>query len=57
MLEALKIDKYNSVYLLSMAIYDYKLGDIDSSRDYLERAKISYPEQIGIDVVEKMLFP
>jgi O-antigen ligase len=57
MLEALKIDKYNSVYLLSMAIYDYKLGYIDSSRDYFERAKISYPEQIGIDVVEKMLFP
>ena len=57
MLEALRIDKYNSVYLLSMAIYDYKLGDIDSSRDYLERVKISNPSQKGIDLVEKMLFP
>jgi len=57
MLEALKIDKYNSVYLLSMAIYDYKLGDIDSSRDYFERAKISDPAQKGMDLVEKMLFP
>jgi tetratricopeptide (TPR) repeat protein len=57
MLEALRIDEYNSVYLLSMAIYDYKLGDIDSSRDYLQRAKISNPSQKGIDLVEKMLFP
>ena len=55
MLEALRIDKYNSVYLLSMAIYEYKIGDINAAKDYLERAKVSNPRQQGLDLVEQMI--
>jgi len=55
MMEALKIDKYNSVYLLSLAIYEFKAGNVLQAREFLEKTKYINPTQKGIDIVEKML--
>jgi tetratricopeptide (TPR) repeat protein len=51
MLEALKIDKYNSVYLLSLALYESKSGNKNSAWSYLEKAIESNPDQQGIEYV------
>lgn len=55
MLKALKIDKYNSVYLLSLALYESKSGNRNSASSYLEKAIESNPDQQGIEFVRKQI--
>jgi hypothetical protein len=55
MLRALEIDRFNSVYLLSMAIYEFNLGNIAESESYLARTIEVDPNQKGIEIVQKML--
>ena len=55
MLKALTIDKFNSVYLLGMSIYEYKLGNQMKSEEYLAKTIDINPNQQGIDVVSKII--
>jgi O-antigen ligase len=55
MLQALKLDPYNSVYLLSMAIYEYQLNNFILAKDYFLRAKDINPNQEGLDIVSKYI--
>jgi len=55
MLKALAIDKFNSVYLLGMSIYEYKLGNQSKSQEYLAKTIEINPNQQGIDVVSKII--
>lgn len=55
MLKALMIDKFNSVYLLGMSIYEYKLGNQLKSKEYLAKTININPNQQGIDVVSKLI--
>jgi hypothetical protein len=55
MLKAQKLDQYNSVYLLALAIYEYNLDNLSSAKLYLERAKNITPTQKGLQEVEAAL--
>jgi hypothetical protein len=55
MLKALQLDPYNSVYLLGMAIYEYKLNDLESAKEYLAKAKRINPNQKGLDLVSEFV--
>jgi hypothetical protein len=55
MSKALEIDRYNSVYLLGMAVLDYNLGQLESSRKYLELTIQINPNQTGIDLVKNLV--
>jgi O-antigen ligase len=55
MLQALKLDPYNSVYLLSMAIYEHQLNNFIAAKDYFSRAKDINPYQEGLDIVSKYI--
>jgi tetratricopeptide (TPR) repeat protein len=55
MLTALKIDRFNPVYLLSMAIYEFNLGNVAESKNYLARTIEIDPKQKGIEIVRKLL--
>jgi Tfp pilus assembly protein PilF len=55
MLTALKLDPYNSVYLLSMAIYEYKLNNLSAAKDFFLKAKDINPSQEGLDLVSKYI--
>ena len=55
MLKAQKLDQYNSVYLLALAIYEYNLDNLSSAKVYLERAKNITPTQKGLQEVEAAL--
>jgi hypothetical protein len=55
MLNALEIDKHNSVYLLGMSIYDFKLGDIGSAREFLRKTVEINPNQQGVDIVTRLI--
>lgn len=52
MLSALSNDKLNSVYLLSMALYENKLGNKDEASEYLRKTIEVDPTQQGIDYVK-----
>ena len=52
MLSALSNDKLNSVYLLSMALYENKLGNKDDASEYLRKTIEVDPTQQGIDYVK-----
>ena len=52
---ALSLDKYNSVYTIAMAIYEYKLGNYQESRRYLDETIRLDPKQRGIEVVTDLL--
>ena len=54
MLKALAIDKYNSVYLLGMSIYEYKLGNQIEAEHYLSETIAINPNQQGVDIVSKI---
>ncbi len=51
MLESLRLDKFNSVYLLSMALYENKLGDKVMALEYLNKTIEVDPNQQGIEYV------
>ena len=55
MLKALAIDKYNSVYLLGMSIYEYKLGNQMEAEQYLSETIAINPNQQGVDIVSKLI--
>ena len=55
MLKALDIDKYNSVYLLGMSIYEYKLGNQMEAEQYLSETMAINPNQQGVDIVSKLI--
>jgi tetratricopeptide (TPR) repeat protein len=55
MLTALKLDPYNSVYLLSMAIYEYKLNNLSAAKDFFLKAKDINPSQEGLDLVSQYI--
>jgi tetratricopeptide (TPR) repeat protein len=55
MLKALTIDKFNSVYLLGMSIYEYKLGNQLKSEEYLAKTIDINPNQQGVDIVSKII--
>jgi tetratricopeptide (TPR) repeat protein len=55
MLKALTIDKFNSVYLLGMSIYEYKLGNQLKSEEYLAKTIDINPNQQGVDIVRKLI--
>jgi O-antigen ligase len=55
MLKALAIDKYNSVYLLGMSIYEYKLGNQPEAERYLSETIAINPNQQGVDIVSKLI--
>jgi hypothetical protein len=55
MLTALKLDPYNSVYLLSMAIYEYKLNNLSSAKEFFLKTKDINPSQEGLDLVAKYI--
>ena len=55
MLKALTIDKYNSVYLLGMSIYEYKLGNQIEAEHYLSETIAINPNQQGVDIVNKLI--
>ena len=55
MLKALAIDKYNSVYLLGMSIYEYKLGNQMEAELYLSETIAINPNQQGVDIVNKLI--
>ena len=55
MLKALDLDPFNSVYLLSMAIYEYKSSNLDIAKDYFLRAQETNPNQEGLDIVSKYI--
>ena len=53
MLKALEIDPFNSVYLLSMSIYEIKLNELSKARKYFDMAKDINPNQEGLDLISK----
>lgn len=55
MLKALVIDKFNTVYLLGMSIYEYKLGNKVMAEEYLAKTIAINPNQQGIDIVSKLI--
>jgi tetratricopeptide (TPR) repeat protein len=55
MLKALTIDRYNSVYLLGMSIYEYKLGNQMKAEQYLSETIAINPNQQGVDIVSKLI--
>jgi tetratricopeptide (TPR) repeat protein len=55
MFKALEIDKHNSVYLLSLALYESKSGNRNSASSYLDKAIESNPDQQGIEFVRKQI--
>jgi hypothetical protein len=55
MLKALAIDKFNSVYLLGMSIYEFKLGNKTAAEDYLARTIAINPSQQGVEIVSKII--
>jgi tetratricopeptide (TPR) repeat protein len=55
MLKALDLDPYNSVYLLSMAIFEYKLSNLDIAKDYFLKAQKINPNQEGLDLVSQYI--
>ena len=55
MLKALTIDRYNSVYLLGMSIYEYKLGNQMEAEQYLSETIAINPNQQGVDIVSKLI--
>ena len=55
MQKASNLDPLNSVYLLSMAIYESKLGNKSLAQDYLQRTIDLNPSQQGIEIVRQML--
>jgi tetratricopeptide (TPR) repeat protein len=56
MLKAHKIDQWNPVYLLSLSIYEYKLGNISKAIEYFLRTEKINPNQQGLETVRKLLF-
>ena len=55
MLEAHKVDPLNPVYLLSLAIYEYKLGNLDMARMYVEKTEEIDPNQKALIQVKNLL--
>jgi tetratricopeptide (TPR) repeat protein len=55
MYKAHKADKWNPVYLLSLAIYDYKLGNFEQAQKYLNEAEAINPNQQGLTIVKKLI--
>ena len=55
MLKALAIDKFNSVYLLGMSIYEFKLGNKTAAEEYLSETISINPNQQGVEIVSKLL--
>jgi hypothetical protein len=55
MLRALELDPYNSVYLLSMSIYEYKLNNLEAAKNYFLLAKDINPTQEGLDLVSQYI--
>lgn len=55
MRRALELDPFNSVYLLSMAIYEYKLNNLTAAKDFFVRAKEINPNQEGLDLVSQYI--
>lgn len=55
MLKALELDPFNSVYLLSLAIYEYGLGDFDKAKDFFIRAREINPNQEGLEIVSQYI--
>lgn len=55
MYKAHKADKWNPVYLLSLAIYDYKLGNFENAQKYLNETEAINPNQQGLDIVKKLI--
>jgi hypothetical protein len=55
MLKALKIDKFNSVYLLAMSIFEFNLGDKFAAQQYLAKTIAINPNQQGVDIVSKLI--
>jgi len=55
MIIANSLDPYNSVYTLSLSIFELNLRNLDKARDYLERTLYLNPAQVGIkDVVDAL---
>ena len=55
MLKALAIDKFNSVYLLGMSIYEFKLGNKTAAEEYLSETISINPNQQGVEIVSKLI--
>ena len=55
MLRALELDPYNSVYLLSMSIYEYNLNNLEAAKNYFLLAKDINPTQEGLDLVSQYI--
>jgi O-antigen ligase len=55
MLKALELDPYNSVYLASMSIYEYKLNNLSEAKKYYGMAKDINPNQEGLDLISEYI--
>jgi len=55
MYKAHKADKWNPVYLLSLAIYDYKLGNFVNAQKYVNKTEAINPNQQGLDIVKELI--
>lgn len=55
MLKALELDPFNSVYLTSMSIYEYKLNNLPESKKYYRMAKEINPNQEGLDLLSEYI--
>lgn len=55
MLKAHRVDPLNPVYLLSLAIYEYKLGNLDMARSYVEKTEAIDPNQKALLEVKNLL--
>jgi O-antigen ligase len=55
MLKAHESDKWNPVYLLSLGIYEYKLGNLEKAQYYIKKTEEIKPNQQGLELVKKLI--
>lgn len=56
MFEAHKLDKFNSVYTLGLALFEYRLGNTELALEYLDMTKKLNKDQQGLKEISEFIY-